>query len=218
MNLSRTANRLVWAGMLLVIVALAYQFRDTLALLTTGSLAVTEEGQDADTIKLRWTGPVEAPMSARFADAISDWRRTKRRFVVELHSPGGSVDHGGAVIRQLRELARTHEVETMVHAGDRCLSMCVPIYLQGTRRVASPRSRWMFHEVRIRDAVSDKEIKTSDQVRIRSTDKLFNDFFRPAGVAESWITIVRAQMRQGDVWRTGQALVDERTGIIKELR
>jgi ATP-dependent protease ClpP protease subunit len=105
----------------------------------------------------------------------------------------------------------------MVHAGDRCLSMCVPIYLAGTKRVASPRSRWMFHQVRIRDAVSDEEIRTSAQVRSRSTDKLFDDYFRPAGVPDSWITVMRAQMRNGDVWRSGRALFDERAGIIQEL-
>jgi len=218
MNLSRNANRLVWLAMAGLIAWLAYGFRDQLAFLMTGTLTVTEQGEDADTVRLRWDGPVEAPMAARFREAIAEWRGRKRRFIVDLSSPGGSVDHGGAVIRQLRDLRRTHEVETVVGAGERCLSMCVPIYLAGTTRTASPRSRWMFHEVRIRDVLSDKDLDVPDHVRIRSTDQLFNDYFKPAGVSASWIAVTRHAMRQGDVWRTGQALFNEKAGVIQRLR
>lgn len=217
MQLSRNANRLVWACMLGAIAWLTYEFRDTLALLTTGSLTVTEEGEEPDTVRLRWVGPVEPPMAASFREAIAEWQSRKRRFIVELSSPGGSVDHGGAVIRALRDLKRTHEVVTVVKAGDRCLSMCVPIYLQGAVRTASPRSRWMFHEVRVRDALSDKEIKVPDEHRVKSTDALFANYFKPAGVSESWILVTRRLMRQGDVWRTGQQLVDEKAGVIQRL-
>lgn len=218
MNLSRNANRAVWAGMLVLIVWLAYGFRDQLAFLVTGTLTVTEEGEDPDTVRLRWVGPVEPPMAARFREAISEWRSRKRRFIVDLSSPGGSVDHGGAVIRLLRDLARTHEVETVVGPGERCLSMCVPIYLAGTTRTASPRSRWMFHEVRIRDVLSDKELPVPDHVRIKNTDQLFDNYFRPAGVSQSWIAVTRHAMRQGDVWKSGQTLVNEQAGIIQRLR
>ncbi len=218
MNLSRSANRLVWALMLAALVWLTYEFRDTLAFLTTGSLTVSEEGEAADTVRLRWVGPVEAPMSARFREAISEWKSKKSRFVLEISSPGGSLDQGGAVIRQLRDLKRTHQIETVVLAGERCLSMCVPIYLQGTTRVASPRSRWMFHEVRFREQFSDKDSDVPEQAKIRATDKLFADYFKPAGVSESWILVTRNAMRKGDVWRSGQALIDERAGIIQRLR
>ena len=217
MQLSRNANRLVWAGMIAAIVMLAYQFRDTLALLTTGQLTVTEDAEAADTVRLRWTGPVDVPMSQQFSEAIREWSRSKRRFVLELSSPGGSVSHGAAVIRQLRELKQTHDLVTIVKAGDPCLSMCVPIYLQGTRRVASPRSRWMFHEVRIRDAYTNEDVAGTDDARRRSTDRMFNDFFRPAGVSESWITVTRNAMRSGDVWRSGRALFEEKAGVILEL-
>ncbi|MFM9938162.1 MAG: ATP-dependent Clp protease proteolytic subunit [Hyphomicrobiaceae bacterium] len=218
MNLSRNANRLVWAVMLAAIVWLSYEFRDTLAFLTTGTLTASEEGEDQDTVRLRWVGPVEAPMSARFREEISAWAGRKRRFVLEISSPGGSLDQGAAVIRQLRDLRRTHEVETVVLAGERCLSMCVPIYLQGTTRVASPRSRWMFHEVRFREQFSDKDAPVPEQAKIRATDKLFADYFKPAGVSDTWITVTRNAMRRGDVWRTGQALVDEQAGVIQKLQ
>lgn len=218
MQLSPNANRLVWAAMLGAIVWLAYEFRDTLAFLTTGSLVATEEGEDADTVRLRWVGPVEAPMSARFREEIGTWASRKRRFVIDLSSPGGSLDQGAAVIRQLRELSRTHEVETVVRAGERCLSMCVPIYLQGTTRVASPRSRWMFHEVRFRKDLTDEDAQVPVQAKIRATDKLFADYFTPAGVSQSWILVTRTAMRKGDVWRTGQALFDEKAGVIQKLQ
>lgn len=218
MQLSRNANRLIWAAMLVAIVWLAYEFRDTLAFLSTGSLTASEEGEEPDSVRLRWVGPVEAPMSARFREEIGAWASRKRRFVIELSSPGGSLDQGGAVIRQLRELRKTHEVETVVLAGERCLSMCVPIYLQGTTRVASPRSRWMFHEVRFRKELTGEDEQVPTQAKIRATDKLFADYFKPAGVSESWILVTRAAMRNGDIWRTGQQLVDEKAGIIQKLR
>jgi hypothetical protein len=218
MQLSRNANRLVWTLMIGAIAMLAYQFRDSIAFLSTGTLTVSDQDEPADTVRLRWVGPVEAPMAARFREAVSEWGRTKRRFVLEISSPGGSVEHGDAVVRVLRDLRRTHELVTVVQSGDHCLSMCVPIYLQGATRLASPRSRWMFHEVRVRDAITNEEVAVGDRTRTRGTDRLFNDYFRPAGVSESWITVTRHAMRSGNVWRTGRALYEEKAGVITELR
>ena len=215
MKLSKIANRLVWGGMFIVILMLGYQFKDTIGFLSTGTLTVSESETDPDTIHLRWVGEVGPAMTGNLRDSIPEWRGRKRRVVLELSSPGGSVADGAAVVRMLRDLRRTHELETVVRAGENCLSMCVPIYLQGAKRVASPRSRWMFHEVRVRDAFDDDDPGRRDG---RSTDKLFENFFKPEGVTESWITVTRHAMRKGDVWRTGQALVDEKSGIIHTLQ
>ena len=82
-----------------------------------------------------------------------------------------------------------------------------------------PWERWrgMSNGVSIGDVLSDKDPAVRDHVRIRSTDQLFNDYFRPAGVSESWIAVTRHAMRQGDVWRTGQALFNEKAGVIQRL-
>lgn len=218
MQLSRGANRLVWALMLAAIVALGYQFQDTISFFSSGTLVARESETEPDTVRLRWIGKIEAPMAARLSEAISEWGRRKRRFVLELASPGGSVSHGAGVVRMLRDLKSTHALETVVLSGDGCLSMCVPIFLQGSRRIAAPGARFMFHEVRVRDQLTKEEIAVSERQRRTSTDMLFDDFFKPAGVSASWITVVRHAMRNGDVWRTGRQLVDEKSGIVTDLR
>ena len=155
-------------------------------------------------------------MQAKLAEAFKEHRGKTDRFVLSLSSPGGSVGHGGAVIRLLREIRRTHRLDTIVEGSGTCASMCVPIYLQGETRRATPRSRWMFHEVSLRDAITDEkqEMRPSDQKA--RTDKLFDDYFRPAGVPDGWIKDMREKMRKGDVWRSGDQLMRENTGIIQE--
>jgi hypothetical protein len=123
------------------------------------------------------------------------------------------------VVRLLRKIAVTHELETIVESGRRCASMCVPVYLQGRRRRAAEEAYFMFHEVSFRETFSKDELDVPESAKGTATDQLFAKYFAPAGVPDSWIRNVRADMGGGkDIWKTARELVDENAGIVQEVK
>jgi len=205
--------------MLTGLAVLAFRTYDdfTLYFAGVGKLEVrADPGQD--TVYLDWRGKIEAPMANRISDAFNQHRGDARRFVLTLSSPGGSLHHGGEVVRLLRRMAETHEVDTNVDARRACASMCVPIYLQGKKRTAAANARFMFHEVSFREFHSDEEINVPAASRGRETDRLFSRYFQAAGVPQSWIREVRTEMKGGnDVWRTARQLVEENANIVQQI-
>lgn len=206
-------NRLVWFVMLGVLGIVLYH-TDVGAYLGKGRLTVENDPNAERTVVLRWRGAIEPPMRARIEEAFKEHRNRADTFVLSLSSPGGSVSHGGAVVRVLRDIRRTHRLETVLEGANTCASMCVPIFLQGEVRRATGRSRWMFHEVSLRDPFSEEKAEMRPSDRKARTDKLFDDYFRPAGVPESWMTEMRMLMKTGDIWRSGDELLAERAGIV----
>jgi membrane-bound ClpP family serine protease len=99
-----TWNRLLLAAMAAVIVYLSYglyeeKYRDR------GRLAVIARG---DHVVLVWGTRVDVPMRTRFQEAFDKWRERTDRFVIQLHSPGGSLREG----RELIELIEQSSVPT----------------------------------------------------------------------------------------------------------
>lgn len=217
---TRALNRLIWAAVLVLIAVLGIQTRDNLEnfFAGVGTLEV-RLAPDDDTVFLRWRGKIEAPMESRIAEAFERHKDQGRKFVLTLSSPGGSLDHGARVARLLRKIGVTHGVETVVEAGRRCASMCVPIYLQGQRRQAAASAKFMFHEVSFREHLTGEESDVPDAAKGSATDQLFAKYFAPAGVPEAWIRKVRGDMSGGnDIWKTAKELVDENAGIVQDLR
>jgi ATP-dependent protease ClpP protease subunit len=213
---SRLRNWLIWAAFAVAIVVLARDFNANL-FVGSGRLTVVTEGLPDDTVEFRWHGKIEPPMQSKLADAFREWGPRKRRIILALSSPGGSVSHGEQVVQLLRRIGQTHALETVVESGRSCASMCVPVYLQGQKRFAAPRARFMFHEVSLRDVVTDKRIRTTRQTTTASTDRLFERFFRPAGVPDAWISRVRRAMTSGDVWKTGRELIEEGANVVQQM-
>ncbi len=216
---SRAINRLIWAGVLILIAALAVQTRGNLDAfyMGIGKLDVRVAAEE-DTIYLSWRGQIEAPMESRIAEAFESHKGEGRTFVLSLSSPGGSLDHGARVVRLLHKIGATHELETVVEAGRRCASMCVPVYLQGRRRRADEDAQFMFHEVSFRESFSKDELDVPEAAKGSSTDQLFAKYFAPAGVPDAWIRKVRSEMAGGnDIWKTARELADENAGIVQEL-
>ena len=212
---SRQLNRLLWLGMLGVLAFLVVTF-DLAPFLGSGRLTVERDPADERTVTLHWRGAIEPPMLAKLTEALQEHRGRSNRFVLSLSSSGGSVGHGGEVIRLLRDIRRTHRLETVVEGGGTCASMCVPVYLQGDVRRAAARARFMFHEVSFRDILTNERQEGRARDSKTRTDKLFDDYFRPAGVPEPWIAEIRRYMKTGDVWRTGDELLREQAGIVLE--
>jgi ATP-dependent protease ClpP protease subunit len=189
------------------------------------TLSVSEE---PDRIVLGWSGPVQEPMSERVAAALDRYKADRRRLVLILNSPGGSIEHGRKVVAAIH--ARDRAIDTLVQKAGVCASMCVPIFLAGTQRMADPEAHFMFHQVslnisagenRKRPELSEAEKVVFSQafktIEAQATDEFFRDDIGIRGVNVVWLARMREKISGRDVWMSGQQLMDERSGIVDRL-
>lgn len=196
--------------------------------------------EEPDRIVLGWSGPVQEPMSERVAAAFERYKADRRRLVLILNSPGGSIEQGRRVVAAIR--ARDRGIDTFVQKAGVCASMCVPIFLAGTERMADPEALFMFHQASL-DSSGRETLKESVKENVRESNKrqqvpaseeaafsetlkaietqVTNDFFRNdigiRGVNKAWLATMRKKIPGRDVWISGQQLVDEGSGIIDRL-
>ena len=208
---------------------------------TRQTLSVSEE---KDKVVLGWSGPVQEPMNERLAAALDRYRTDRRRLVLILNSPGGSVEHGRKVVATIRASDRV--IDTMVQKAGVCASMCVPIFLAGSQRTADPEALFMFHQVTIggpakdnlkdnpkdgskasakgsakRPELSEAEkaflSKTVKTIEARATDEFFRSDIGNRGVSAAWLERMRDKISGRDVWMSAQQLMDEGSGIVHRL-
>ena len=216
---SRRLNQVLWFVVIASAAYFGFQARDHIDafLARVGTLDVREDASQ-QTVYLKWTGKIDAPMEEKIAAAFEIYRDRTRTFVLSLSSPGGSLSHGAKVVRLLRGIGETHRIETMVETGRVCASMCVPVYLQGQRRTAAADARFMFHEVSFSDAESNVPIDVPQSATAKETDRLFVNYFKAAGVPDAWIKKIRSEMPGGEeVWKSGRELVEENASIVQEV-
>jgi ATP-dependent protease ClpP protease subunit len=188
-------------------------------------LSISEE---PDRIVLGWSGPVQEPMSERVAAAFDRYKADRRRLVLVLNSPGGSIEHGRKVVAAIR--ARDRAIDTFVQKAGVCASMCVPIFLAGSRRIADPEAYFMFHQASLnsnaRENMKRQEFSESENALFSQTVKTIeaqatNEFFRNdigiRGVNVAWLARMREKISGRDIWMSGQQLVDEGSGIVDSL-
>lgn len=172
---------------------------------------------EGDALVLAWRGEVHAPMAKRFEEAFAERRHETGRVIIELNSPGGDIAEGRAVIELIGRMKKTHAVETRVLANEFCLSMCVPIFLQGERRVAARSSQFMFHQPIAVDAVTDKVIRQPAFVRRDDAERYYRRYFAASEMNQEWGEKLKANWDGKDIWKSGQQLVDEGANIVTEL-
>ena len=189
------------------------------------TLSISEE---PGRILLGWSGPVQEPMGERVAAALDQFKSDQRRLVLILNSPGGSIDHGRKVVAAIR--ARDRAMDTFVQKAGVCASMCVPIFLAGTRRTADPDAYFMFHEASLtsntRDNTKRQELGQANRavvaevvktVETRATDDLFHKDMGIRGVNTAWLAGLRKKIPGRDIWMSAQQLVDEGSGVVDSL-
>lgn len=189
------------------------------------TLSIREE---PDRIVLGWSGPVQEPMSERIAATFDRYKADRRRLVLILNSPGGSIEQGRKVVTVIR--ARDRAIDTLVQKAGVCASMCVPIFLAGTERMADPEAYFMFHQASLnnstRENMKRQQFSESEAALFSQTVKAIetqvtDDFFRNdigiRGVSRVWLARMREKIPGRDIWMSGQQLVDERSGIIDRL-
>ncbi|MEM9330233.1 MAG: ATP-dependent Clp protease proteolytic subunit [Pseudomonadota bacterium] len=179
-----------------------------------GRLTVTRDG---DVVVLSWQSEIDVPMQKRIREAYDAWKDRTKKFVIDLHSPGGALREGRKVIELLNTMKATHLIETHVGSNRACLSMCVPIFLQGESRVASATSKWMFHEPTAYDFFSDEEVHVPEFERNYYNNRFFDRYFTNSEMNPVWRENLRKEWVGKDVWKSGRQLVDERSNIILDL-
>jgi ATP-dependent protease ClpP protease subunit len=173
----------------------------------------------ADHVLIRWSGSIDKSTPRALDRVIRQRYSDPRRIVLSLNSNGGMVSEGEVVIERIKQLRRTHTVDTLVEDGGQCASMCVPIFAAGGHRMAHPNARFMFHSVRM--ASTSVFFRPSrEQVRHieeRATEDLFDDHLRASGINERWLDSLRTTMGSADVWFNARELYEQRVGIVDEL-
>jgi hypothetical protein len=161
------------------------------------------------TLLLSWTGKVVTGMNDFIRTTYEKHGPTVRRVVLHIDSVGGEVEEGERVIQTLRRIkADGRRLITFVGNGDICASFCVPIFLQGSERVAGLASVWLVHQVTF--------IEENGKVHLDrdQTTRIFTQYFLPAGVSASWIRSITAEIHGNDLWFSGKDLVTLKTNII----
>lgn len=177
-------------------------------------LSIREEG---DAIVLSWSDDIDVPMAKRFEEAFNQYANKTGKFIIDLNSGGGSLREGRLVIEAIDRMKRSHEIETRVGFYASCLSMCVPIYLQGDKRIASAHSSWMFHQPIAVDPITGDHLEIPAAERAALGAAFFNAYFENSDMNEFWRKNLEREWVGKDVWRSGQQLVDENANIVQEL-
>lgn len=181
------------------------------------AFVVREDPSDPSAVIFSWRGAVEYPMSEKLLDTWREYRGAADRVIIDLHSEGGAVTEGRAVIKIIEDIKRSHIVETRVGPVNYCLSMCVPIYLQGAVRRASPSARFMFHEPSSRDSVTGERVDTPGFEQRWATNRFVARYFETSEMDPAWREKLVTEWRGKDVWKTARELVDERANVVQEL-
>jgi hypothetical protein len=169
--------------------------------------SVQDDSIASNAVVVKLEEDIIPPMAEELKKAM-DQHQDKERMILELSSLGGSVEEGGKIIDLLTEWKTTKGLKTLVARGEKCGSMCVPIFLQGQVRIGARASSWMFHGVR--------HFYTTIP-NLFLTDK-FLGIFERAGVSETWILKVKPIMLEpGEIWFTGDDLINDESGIITEV-
>ena len=181
-----------------------------------GRLIIREDAA-RDAIVLSWSSEIAAPMARRFQEAYDQHGGDASTIIIELNSPGGAVAEGKRLVQLLDRMARTHALETRVRAGDNCLSMCVPIFLKGEMRIAAADAQFMFHEPASYNSFSGERTKEPGFERRFFSDRFFDRYFENSPMTPSW----RAQLERDwvgrDVWKSGDDLWRENSGVLTAL-
>ena len=182
-----------------------------------GRLAIERSTTEPGTVTFIWRSKVDTPMARRFEEAFAAEARRSRRIVIELNSPGGAIAEGEQVIREIRRMKRTHQVDTRIGDRRKCFSMCVPIFLEGENRYASANALFMFHEPTSVDFFTGKEARQPAFEKDRMTKRFVERYFVNSPMAPQWRNDLIAKWRGKDVFKSGRELVAEEANVITHL-
>lgn len=216
-NGQRSNVMLMATIILLAMTALMIARNEELVFRDEGRLVIELDPSDPNAVIFYWRSDVETPMAHRFAEGFTEWKDKTDRIVIDLHSPGGAIREGEAVIREIERMKRTHIVDTRVRSRRACYSMCVPIFLQGERRSAAPNARFMFHQPTAYDYFTGERVDEPEWEREMTAQRFFRRYFVDSPITPAWRDQLALEWRGKDVFRSAQELVDEQSNIVTDL-
>jgi ATP-dependent protease ClpP protease subunit len=166
------------------------------------------------TLSLLWTGTIENGMHEKIEAEFDKVKDQIKRVDLYLNSCGGSIREMKATIASLRQIKKTHRLETGVGWANECASACVPIFLQGQSRYGALTSSWLFHEAGRGELEPVGQPPDKVTVSRELTERLFNDYYLPAGVSKKWLDRLRRLIKDQDYFQTGEDLVKDESHII----
>ena len=166
------------------------------------------------TLSLMWTGTIERRMHDKIEAEFEKAKDDIKRVDLSLNSCGGNVKEMEATVASLRRIKKTHRLETEVGWAHECASACVPIFLQGQSRYGALTSSWAFHQVGQGEIAPMGRDADKVTVLTEETERLFNDYYVPAGVSKKWLERLRGIIKDEDYFQTGEDLVKDESHII----
>ncbi|MEM9278764.1 MAG: ATP-dependent Clp protease proteolytic subunit [Pseudomonadota bacterium] len=199
---------------------------------TIGNVKVyqtAESEQGKGIITLRWRGQIDEKMGPQMVKALKKYRSKTDHFIIDISSQGGYVNSGEVLIDYMKKLKSGHTIDTRVPRDGKCLSMCVPIFLNGENRYAGSTTKFMFHRPWVKEKKFGSSIKEQARQRrykARLNSKLsqtawrfYNVHFNYSPIDRRWLKHLEEQWRVkgNDYWTTGEKLVHEKSNVITHL-
>ena len=166
---------------------------------------------DPRTVLVRYQGPIDHPMAGNLEEIGKQISGQHTALILDLDSQGGTVAHATLVVEVLNQLRGKITIHTIVRNGRKCLSACIPVFMQGQRRQAGGASVWMFHGA----------CAPYSNVPSEKATQWYLELLASSGVSESFLCALKAKgafSGPGGFWMSGYELFHEQeAGIITEL-
>lgn len=177
----------------------------------TVKLTNAKGAQDQAIYVLTIKGTIASPM-AQMVEAELAKATANQSLLLRLNSEGGSVTEGEKIIALLqKEKDLKRDLRSSVMNGEICASMCVFIYVQGTKRYAGEVASFMFHgATQFATTNIPDPWKTREQLHT----------FTKAGVSSTWLNRLwdeGAFTKPGAYWMSGKDLIDAQSGVVTDL-
>jgi len=209
-------NRLALVMLFALASYMAWDYQDKL-LADKGRLKISQSQIIPGAVEFSWSTEIKVPMEQRFIDGFNKWRDKTDHFIISLHSPGGALREGRKVIEVIKQMKKTHKVDTYVGPQRACLSMCPPIFLQGQNRIAHSSSVWMFHEPSSVDFFTDKKLREPEFERRAMVRRFVDRYFVNSPIDPKWRKKLLQAWKGKDIWASGAQLVAEKSNIITRM-
>jgi hypothetical protein len=179
-------------------------------IIVPGKVEVPDLGPDLKFKVITLKGPIVSPIADEFIEALNSMP-DGTRVVIDFDSEGGQNTEGYKIIKAINSSKARLKIDSFVDNGALCASMCIPLFANGTKRVAGARATFMFHGAS----------PWYTNVPSFAGTKEYTDSLLAAGVSEEWlknlwdIGIFSAPM---EYWANGEELLNEKSNIVTELK
>jgi ATP-dependent protease ClpP protease subunit len=157
------------------------------------------------------SGIIRSPMERELKKLVMSLDHTLP-IELRLNSVGGSIYETQSIIEFLNIFKSSGgKIITRVDQAEICASSCVPLFVQGSKRVAGNVSSFMFHGVAVLVITNiPSEFETNIMLK----------YYREAGIQENWIQehlALKVWSTPNETWYNGKELYENGSNFITDL-